>query len=316
MNSSKVFGSIPQEFLLVGLSWLEEKKLPVSLLLLLMYLVVIVSNCSIIVLIKTDRKLQEPMHILISLLALIDLSVSSSVIPKVLAILWFDSIAISSAGCLIQFYVLYSVLGLQSSLFALMSYDRYVAICHPLRHSTIMSRTFMIKSVVFIVLRIFILEIPLPALTSSLTFCSVNIIHHSYCDYMEVMKLACEDPTPIVIYNTLLICIFPGGDNSLTIFSYIQILRAVDKLKSPQARWKSLSTCSAHAILLTLFYISATFPLYLYIFYPDSPLYVKSISQLITCLLLPMINPIIYGAKTKEIRDGLRRLYWKTILRL
>ncbi|XP_044140420.1 olfactory receptor 51E1-like [Bufo gargarizans] len=314
MNSSQASGSIPPEFLLVGLSWLEGKKLPASLLFLLMYLVVIFSNCTIMALVKTDKKLQKPMHIFISLLALVDLSVSTSVIPKVLTILWFDSNTITSAGCLTQIYVLYSMLSLQSSLFALMSFDRYVAICHPLRHSTIMSRSFMIISVAFIVSRTSVFIIPLPVITARLTFCKVNIIYHSYCEYVELLKLSCGDLQSCFIHMAILICIFPGGDNSLMIFSYVQILRVVYMLKSPQARWKSLSTCTSHAILLSLFYMSSCLPLYLFLFYPNSPLYVKTITATISFLLLPMINPIVYGARSKEIQDGLRRVYWRTLL--
>ncbi|XP_069827940.1 olfactory receptor 51E1-like [Dendropsophus ebraccatus] len=314
MNSSQVFGSIPPEFLLVGLSWVEDKALAVSTLFLLMYLMALFCNFTIIVLIKTDKRLQEPMHILISLLAIVDLSVSSSVIPKVLTILWFGSTTITSSGCLAQMYTLYSLMSLQSSLFALMSFDRYVAICHPLRHSTIMSRTFMAKSVVFIVSRSLVFIIPLPILAAGLTFCHLNIIYHSFCEFVEILKLCCGDMTSIFIYLVILLFVFPGGDNGLMIFSYAQILWVVYMLKSSQARWKSLSTCSSHAILLLLFYASSTLPLYLFIFYPNSPLYVKTLSEALSCLLIPMINPIVYGAKTKEIRHGLRRLYWRTLL--
>ncbi|XP_069616101.1 olfactory receptor 51E1-like [Ranitomeya imitator] len=312
MNSSQMFSLIPPQFLLTGLSWVEDKKLPVSVSVLLMYLVGIFSNCTIVILIKTDQKLQEPMHILISLLSLIDLSVSSSVIPKVLAILWFDSTEISSTGCLIQVYILYSMLGLQSSLFALMSYDRYVAICHPLRHSTIMSPSFITMCVIFIVLRSSVFMIPLPAVTAGLTFCKMNI-SNSHCEFVDVVKLACGDLMPVIIYMVILICIFPGGDNSLMVFSYVKILRVVYMLKSPQARSRSLNTCSSHAILLLSFYISSSFPLYLFLFYPNSPLYLKTLTEALSFLLLPMINPMVYGAKTKEIQDGLRRLYWKII---
>ncbi|KAM4045599.1 olfactory receptor 51E1-like [Anomaloglossus baeobatrachus] len=314
MNSSQILSSIPPEFLLVGLSWVEDKNVPVSLLFLFMYLVVIVSNYTIIVLIKTDKKLQEPMHILISLLALIDLGVSSSVIPKVLAILWFDASTISSAGCLIQFYVLYSMLGLQSSLLALMSFDRYMAICHPLRHSTIMSQSFLTMCVTFIILWSSVLMIPLPVVTTRLTFCRINIITNSHCEFVEVVKLACGDLTAVILYMAILVCIFAGGDNSFIMFCYVQILRAVHKLKSPQARWKSQNTCSSHAILLLLFYMSSLFPFYLFLFYPNSPLHLKTLAEVLSFLLLPMLNPLVYGAKTKEIRYGLRRLYWRTIL--
>ncbi|XP_071988982.1 olfactory receptor 52D1-like [Engystomops pustulosus] len=312
MNSSLAFGSFPHQFLLVGLSWVEDKKLPVSLLFLFMYLVVILSNCTIIVLIKMDQKLQEPMHIFIALLSLTDLSISSATIPKVLTIIWFSSNTISSAECLTQAYILYTMWGLQSSIFALMSFDRYVAICHPLRHSTLISRSFMTKSVALIVARSILTTFPLTFLIVRLSYSDLNTIYDIYCEFREVMKLSYGDLMPLSIYMVILICVYQGGDNSIIVFSYLQMLSIVYKLKSPQARWKSLSTCSSQAILLSLFYISTSIPFYL-IFYPDTPLYVKTIAEVLSFLLLPMLNPIIYGARSKDIQDGLRRLYQKLV---
>ncbi|KAG8594925.1 hypothetical protein GDO81_001366, partial [Engystomops pustulosus] len=299
-------------FLLVGLSWVEDKKLPVSLLFLFMYLVVILSNCTIIVLIKMDQKLQEPMHIFIALLSLTDVSISSAIIPKVLTIIWFSSNTISSAECLTQAYVLYAMWGLQSSIFVLMSFDRYVAICHPLRHSTLISRAFMTKSVALITARPILTTFPLTFLIVRLSYSDLNTIYDIYCEFREVMKLSYGDLMPLSIYMVFLISVYQGGDNILIILSYMQILREVYKLKSSQARWKSLSTCSSQAILLSLFYISTSIPFYL-IFYPDTPLYVKTIAEVLSFLLLPMLNPIIYGARSKDIQDGLRRLYQKLV---
>ncbi|XP_068121773.1 olfactory receptor 51E1-like [Hyperolius riggenbachi] len=311
MNLSYVYGPIPSQFLLLGLTWLEEQKTLAGFLYLVMYLVVILGNCTIITLVKIDKKLHEPMHIFVSLLAVIDLTVSSTVIPKALAILWCGSNTISSLACLTQMYVVYTMLAAQSSLFALMSFDRYVAICHPLRHSTIMNSSFIIKSVSFIVSRSSLFLIPIPALTSSMTFCKTNILPHSYCECVDVIQLSCGDLTSIVIYMILLICFFPGGDNALVVFSYIHILQVVHMLKSTQARWKSLSTCSSHAILLSMFYMSSGLPLLLFLNFPHPPLYLKTCTKVLSFLLLPMINPIVYGVRTKEIQDGFRRLYWK-----
>nr|DBA32271.1 TPA: hypothetical protein GDO54_000075 [Pyxicephalus adspersus] len=311
MNSSDLCGPMPSEFILLGLSWMNEEKQLAAFVFLLMYLMTILANCSIVTLVKVDRKLHEPMHIFISLLALIDLSVCSCIIPKALTILWFGSNTINRMSCLVQMYVLYTMLGTQSSLFAFMSFDRYVAICHPLRHSIIMRSSFIIKTVLFIISRSALLLIPIPALAAQMAYCNTNIITHSYCEYIEVIKLWCGDLTSVVIYMIILLCIFPGGDNTLVIFSYVNILNVIHMLQSSQARWKSLSTCSSHAILLSLFYISSAFPLFLFLYYPDSPLYLKTLTEILSCLLLPMINPIVYGVKTKEIQDGFKRLYWR-----
>ncbi|XP_073468485.1 olfactory receptor 51E1-like [Aquarana catesbeiana] len=311
MNSSDVYGLMPSEFVLVGLSWIDGQQQLAAFIFMLMYLTTLLANCSIVTLVKMDRKLHEPMHIFVSFLAVIDLGVCSTVIPKAMAILWFSSNTINSNSCLVQMYVLYTMLGIQSSLFALMSFDRYVAICHPLHHSIIMKSSFIVKSVVFIISRATLLLIPIPALAAQITYCKANVIPHSYCEYIEVIKLWCGDLTSVVVYMIILLCLFPGGDNMLVIFSYVNILKVIHMLRSPQARWKSFSTCSSHAILLSLFYICSAFPLFLFLCYPDSPLYLKTITEILSFLLLPMINPIVYGVKTKEIQDGFKRLYWR-----
>ncbi|XP_018427147.1 PREDICTED: olfactory receptor 51E1-like [Nanorana parkeri] len=253
MNSSDVCGPIPPEFVLIGLSWINGHQTLAALVFLVMYLMAIVANCSIITIVKMDRKLHEPMHVFICFLALIDLSLCSSVIPKSLAVLWFSSNTISNSLCLVQMYVLYAMLGTQSSLFALMSFDRYVAICHPLRHCVIMSSSFMVKSVLFIISRSTLLLIPIPAMAAHMTYSKVNVISHSYCEYIEIIKLWCGGLTSSVIYMIVLIFLFPGGDNMLVIFSYVNILNVIHRLQSSQARWKSLSTCSSHATVLSLF---------------------------------------------------------------
>ncbi|XP_077330717.1 olfactory receptor 51E1-like [Lithobates pipiens] len=309
MNSSGVYGLMPSEFVLLGLSWIEGQKQLAAFIFMLMYLTTVLANCSIVTLVKMDRKLHEPMHIFISFLAVIDLSVCSTVIPKAMAILWFGFNTINSNSCLVQMYVLYTMLGMQSSLFALMSFDRYVAICRPLHHSIVMKSSFIVKCVVLIISRSTLLLIPIPAMAARMTYCKPNVIPHSYCEYIDVIKLWCGDPTSVVVYMIILLCLFPGGDNVLVVFSYVNILNVINRLRSSQAWWKSFSTCSSHAILLSLFYISSAFPLFLFLYYPDSPLYLKTITEILSFLLLPMINPIVYGAKTKEIQDGFKRLY-------
>ncbi|CAH2226202.1 olfactory receptor 52M1-like [Pelobates cultripes] len=315
MNVSEIFGQIPSEFILTGLSWVSEQKLTAwcSLLFLLMYIVVILGNCGIIILVRADRKLHEPMHVLTSLLAMLDLTVASSVIPKVLAILWYGSNTVSAGACLTQMYILYTMFGFESSLFALMSLDRYVAICHPLRHNTVMSNSFIIKLILFTVVRNSTLLVPMPILTKALTFCKNNLIAHSYCEFVEVIKLSCGDLTPLVIYMVSLIFLIPASDNAIIIFSYIMILKVVHSLKSSEAQWKALNTCSSHAIMLSMFYFSACIPLVIFLYFPDSPLPLKTLPEVLSCLLIPVINPIVYGVRTKEIQEGFKRLYWKVL---
>ncbi|KAG8453110.1 hypothetical protein GDO86_004793 [Hymenochirus boettgeri] len=311
MNYTQPPGPFPSEFLLIGLSWIQNQRLGVSFLFLVMYMMVILGNCTMIILIWTDHRLHEPMHVYIALLSLVDLSLSTAVVPKLLVILWFDSNGINSYACVTQMYFIYTMSGLESSLFALMALDRYIAVCHPLRHSTIMTPSFISKTVIFVVIQCAIVILPLPIMTANLTFCKANIVFHSYCEFIEVIKLTCGDLTHFVVYMVLLVCLIPGMDNVLVVFSYVNIFRVVHMLKSPEARWKTLNTCSAHAILLSLYYISSIQPLFIFLYYPNPPLNIKFLPLITSFLVLPLINPIVYGIKTKEIQEGLKRLYWK-----
>ncbi|KAG8453113.1 hypothetical protein GDO86_004796 [Hymenochirus boettgeri] len=274
----------------------------------------ILGNCTMILLIRTDHRLHKPMHVYIALLCLIDLSISSTVVPKLLVILWFDSNKINSYACVTQMYFIYTMSGLESLLFALMALDRYIAVCHPLRHSTIMTPSFISKTVIFIVIQCAIVILPLPIMTTNLTFCKANIIYQSYCELVEIISQTCGDLTHFVVYMVLLVCLIAGVDNVLVVFSYVNIFRVVHVLKSPEARWKTLNTCSAHAILLSLFYISSVLPLFVFLYYPNPPLNIKFLSAITSFLVLPLINPIVYGIKTKEIQEGLKRLYWRLLL--
>ncbi|KAG8453108.1 hypothetical protein GDO86_004791 [Hymenochirus boettgeri] len=314
MNYTQPSGPIPAEFLLIGLSWIQNQKLGVSFLFLVMYMMVILGNCTMIILIWTDHRLHKPMHVYIALLSLVDLSLSTAVVPKLLVILWFDSNGINSYACVTQMYFIYTMSGLESSLFALMALDRYIAVCHPLRHSTIMTPSFISKTVIFVVIQCAIVILPLPIMTANLTFCKPNIIYQSYCEFVEIISQTCGDLSQFVICMDLQVCLITGVDNVLIVFSYVNIFRVVQKLQSPEARWKTLNTCSAHAIMLSLHYISTALPLLIFNFSPNPPLNIKFLPAITTFLVVPLINPIVFGLKTKEFQEGLKRLYWRRLL--
>ncbi|KAG8453111.1 hypothetical protein GDO86_004794 [Hymenochirus boettgeri] len=314
MNYTQPSGLFPSEFLLIGLSWIQNQRLGVSFLFLVMYMMVILGNCIMIILIWTDHRLHKPMHVYIALLSLVDLSISSTVVSKLLVILWFDSNGINSYACVTQMFFTHTLCGLESSLFALMALDRYIAVCHPLRHSTIMTLSFISKTVIFVVIQRTTLILPLPIMTANLTFCKPNIIYQSYCEFVEIIRQTCGDLTHLMVYMVLLVFLITGVDNVLVGFSYVNIFRVVHVLKSPEARWKTLNTCSAHAILLSLYYISSILPLFIFLYYPNPPLNIKFLSAITSFLVLPLINPIVYGIKTKEIQEGLKRLYWRLLL--
>ncbi|XP_069059447.1 olfactory receptor 52B2-like [Pleurodeles waltl] len=273
-----------------------------------MYLVSCLGNSTLAAVIVSERSLHKPMYINIFVLALVDLSLSGCIIPKVMAILWFDSNIITVEACLIQMFFFYNMQGSELYIFTLMSYDRCVSICRPLRYPTMITNSFTIQSLLFFITWDLVLLCPIPYLTTRLQYCKSNIVLNAFCEHLSVTNLACGDMTPNNIYMYLLVCI-----NSLTGFmlvavSYFLILRVVLKLRSSEARKKAFGTCTPHIIVMMFFHLSSLFSFLVYLFSSHVPMHVQVITSVLNSLLLPMLNPIVYGIRMKEIRQGLKKL--------
>ncbi|XP_078515198.1 olfactory receptor 56A4-like [Lissotriton helveticus] len=300
--------TIPEVFLLKGLSLVQDWAVWLSIPLAMMYLVSCLANSTLAAVIISERSLHKPMFIHIFVLALVDLSLSCSVIPKVLEILWFDSMTITAEACLIQMFCFYHMQGSELYIFTLMSYDRFVAICQPLRYHSMITNSLTIQSLVFIITWNLFLICPIPYLTTRLLYCQSNIVLNALCELLSVTNLACGDKTPNNIYMNFLVCI-----NSLTGFilvavSYILILRVVLRIGSSEARKKAFSTCIPHLIVMIFFHISSLFSFFLYLFGSHVPLHVQVMTSVMNTLLPPLLNPIVYGIRMKKIRQGLKKL--------
>ncbi|XP_029457608.1 olfactory receptor 52M1-like [Rhinatrema bivittatum] len=303
--------TIPSEFILQGFFWIQDQKLWISIPFTAMYFLAVLGNGILVLVTIIERSLHEPMYIYISLLAVIDLGLSSSVIPKVLGMLWFNANTISVGACLTQMYSVYCFEALESSVFVAMSLDRYVAICQPLRYSSIITSTFITRSIVFMLVRCLGFLSPLPYLTARLPYCNSNNISHSFCEHVALLNLTCGDLTINMIYMVVLVCSITIVDNSLIALSYLLILRAVLRVGSAEALRKAFSTCSSHIIVIVFFNISASCSFFLYMFGQNVPTSVQIIPLLLNCLVPPMVNPIVYGVRTREIRQSLKTLVKK-----
>ena len=185
-----------------------------------------------------------------------------------------------------------------------MAFDRFVAICHPLRHSTILTPAVIVGLGLLIVFRGAVLLSPHPFLLRWLSYCKTNVISHTYCEFMALIKLVCSE-TKIRRAYSLIVAFLTGGlDFILIICSYVLILFTVFNLPSKAARLKTLSTCVSHVWVILVFYTPAFFSFLTHRFghhiAPPVHIFIANIYLLIP----PMMNPIIYGVKTKRIRDG------------
>ncbi|XP_006113844.4 olfactory receptor 52K2-like [Pelodiscus sinensis] len=297
----------PSTFILLGIPGLQEAHVWISIPFCAIYAIVILGNLTILFIVKTEPSLHEPMYYFLCILAITDLLLTTSTLPKMLSIFWFNSREISFSACLAQLYFVQCFSVIESGILAAMALDRYVAICHPLRHSTILTNPVLAKISLAVVLRSSVVVLPYPLLVRQWSYCRTNIISHSFCAHMAVVKLACGDTRVSSYYGLFVLFCMLGLDLVFIAISYMQILRAIFSLPTKEARFKTFWTCGSHLCAIVIFYIPTVFSALMYRFGQNFPLHVHVLIGSMYLLLSPMLNPIIYGVKTKQIWG---RLLW------
>lgn len=276
------------------------------LLVLAFYLVTLMGNLFIIIVTKTSSALQTPMYYFLRNLSFLEIGYTSTIIPKMLSNLLSEDTNISFTGCATQMYF-FGFLGIaECCLLAAMAYDRYVAICHPLHYTAIMNPTKCRWYSTVCWLSGLTVSLMQTILIFSLPFCGPNRISHFFCDFIPLLKLACTDTyrNEIAIFTvTVVFIMFPF---LLILVSYIRILQTVLKMSSAKGRSKAFSTCSSHIIVVTLFYGSAVV-IYLSPKSASSADTDKALSFFYT-VVCPMMNPLIYSLRNKEVKDSVKQL--------
>ncbi|XP_037377897.1 olfactory receptor 52N4-like [Talpa occidentalis] len=299
----------PDSFILNGIPGLEDIHLWISFPFCSMYVVAMVGNCGLLYLIFYEDSLHRSMYYFLAMLSLTDLVMCSCSIPKTLCIFWFHLKEISFEECLVQMFFIHSFTGMESGVLMLMALDRYMAICYPLRYSTILTNPVIAKVSLATFLRAVLLVIPLIFITRRLPYCRGNIIHHTYCDQLSVAKLSCGNIKANIIYGLTVVLLIGGFDILCITVSYTMILRAVISLSSADARQKAFSTCTAHICAIVFSYSPALFCFFFNRFGSHTiPPSCHIIVANIYLLLPPTMNPIVYGVKTKQIRDCIIRM--------
>nr|XP_006126371.1 olfactory receptor 52E2-like [Pelodiscus sinensis] len=272
------------------------------------YTIALLGNFTILFIVKKEPSLHEPMYYFLCMLATTDLILSTSILPKTLSIFWFNSREIDFNACLTQMFFIHGFLSIESGIFVAMALDRYVAICVPLRHSTILTNPMVAKIGLAVVLRSSILVLPTPFLARRWPYCLTNIITHTHCEHMAVVKLACADTRLSSYYGLSVVFLVTGLDAILITMSYTQILRAIFSLPTKDARLKTFGTCGSHLCAILAFYIPALFSFLTHRFGHNVPLYFQVLMANLYLLVPPMLNPIIYGVRTKQIWSRLLHL--------
>ncbi|XP_075404742.1 olfactory receptor 52R1-like [Tenrec ecaudatus] len=303
MLASENSSSHPESFILLGIPGLENSHFWIAFPFCVMYAVAVVGNIIVLHVIRTDHTLHEPMYLFLAMLAMTDLVLSSSTQPKMLAILWFHAHEIEYHTCLIQVFFIHAFSSVESGVLMVMALDRYVAICFPLRHSTILTSSVVGKLGAAVMIRGVLWVSPLCIMISRMPFCLNTVIPQSYCEHMAVLKLICADTTVNRVYGLVGAFSVAGFDMTVISTSYVMILRAVLQLPSGEARLKAFGTCASHLCVILAFYIPALFSFLTHRFGHHVPRVVHIMFATLYLLVPPMLNPVIYGVMTKQIRD-------------
>ncbi|XP_041521998.1 olfactory receptor 52D1-like [Microtus oregoni] len=301
----------PSFFILQGIPGMEDKHRWISIPFSSMYFITVMGNCTILLTISTERSLHKPMFLLLFLLALTDLGMSTTTIPKVLCIFWFGQSEISYEGCLVQLFFIHSISAMQSSVLMTMAFDRYVAICKPLRYSTILSNSRIGLIGLVSLVRAVLFILPMPILLQRMPFRASRVIPTTYCEHMAVVKLVCVDTTVNRIYGLVVALLVVGIDISAIASSYVLIIRAIMHLSSKEAHHKAVNTCTTHICVMLVSYTPSLFSFLTHRFGRGIPPHVHTILGNLYFLVPPMLNPIIYGVKTKEFRDKVTKYLFR-----
>ncbi|XP_030401156.1 olfactory receptor 51G2-like [Gopherus evgoodei] len=297
--------------LLTGIPGQEKVYLWISVPFCLMYIILIVGNSVILFIIKIDSSLHEPMYIFLSMLAITDLGLSIATMPTILGMYLFNSREISLNACFSQLFFIHSLQCIESSILLLMAFDRFIAICNPLRYTSILTLPRAAKMGLVCVLRGIAAMFPLPFLLKRFQYCRANVLSHSYCLHQEVMKMACSDITVNSIYGLFITLLTVSLDSLLILLSYVMIFKTVLSVASHAECLRALNTCVSHLCAVLIFYTPEIGLSMIHRFGESSSHLPPILLGYVSMLVPPLMNPIVYSVKSKHLRVRIIRVFVK-----
>ncbi|XP_040262364.1 olfactory receptor 10C1-like [Bufo bufo] len=298
--------SIASTFIIVGFETLREIELLLFSIFTGMYILTIGAHILVITLVAVDKHLHKPMYILLANFSMLEVLYTTVTVPKMLDALLTQHKEISSPFCLAQFYFLFGFGASENCLLAVMAYDRYIAICRPLRYTTMMTGRTSINLALGAWVGGLLAAFPPAVWIATLKFCFPNFIDHFFCDYAPLLKLSCEDTTAgefvfmVMSWSVILGCFI------LIMVSYALIIFAVLRIPSTAGQKKAFGTCGSHLAVVSIFYGTVIF---MYI-RPTS--HIKfSLDKVISvfyCVVTPLMNPIIYCLRNQEAKGAVIKM--------
>lgn len=294
------------EFILMGLTDRAELKMPLFAVFLSIYLFTVVGNLGLILVIRTDARLNTPMYFFLSNLAFVDFCYASVITPKMLGNFLYKQNVISFNACAAQLGCFLAFMTAECLLLASMAYDRYVAICKPLLYMVVMSPGICIQLVAIPYSYSFLVALFHTILTFRLSYCHSNVINHFYCDDMPLLRLTCSDTRSKQLWIFACAGIMFISSLLIVFVSYVYIISAILGMRSAEGRRKAFSTCGSHMLAVTLFYGTLIF-MYLQ---PSSnhALDTDKMASVFYTVIIPMLNPLIYSLRNKEVKEALKKV--------
>ncbi|XP_075131730.1 olfactory receptor 8I2-like [Leptodactylus fuscus] len=291
------------EFFLIGFQGGQILRVFLFCLPLVVYCGTICGNLLVITLVSTSKNLHTPMYFFISQLSICDILLTTNIAPNMFHILLYNGAPITFVGCMTQFYFFNHTEACECLLLTVMSYDRYVAICNPLRYSSIMTSSTCTKLSAMFWFYGFCIALLGTITISNLIFCGLNVIDHFFCDPLALLKVVCSN-TLIIQVETFLFSV-PSIliPTAIVIYSYTKIILAVLRISSNTGRQKAFSTCSSHLIVVSIFY-GTLFCVYI-VPSKRQTLTISKILSLLYTVIIPMVNPLIYSIRNKDIKKAI-----------
>ncbi|XP_070583592.1 olfactory receptor 5AR1-like [Erythrolamprus reginae] len=300
------------EFIFLGFTDNPYLEIVLFVVFLTIYLTNVIGNVGMILLILLDEQLHSPMYFFLCHLSLVDLGYSTAIAPRMLADFLRRHKVISFSSCATQFAFFVGFVDAECYVLAAMAYDRYVAICRPLHYNTIMSKQVCLVLVVGSYVVGLISLASHTSLTFSLDYCGSNVINHFFCEIPPLLALSCSDTyvSEILLFS---LCGFIEFSTLLIILiSYIFIFAAILRIRSAEGRLKAFSTCASHLTGVTLFYGTVMF---MYLRPPSSySLDQDKWASVFYTVVIPMLNPLIYSLRNRDVKEAFRRVISKRVL--
>ncbi|ROJ66312.1 Olfactory receptor 52E4 [Anabarilius grahami] len=299
----------PEYFFIIGLTGIPYSNY-YYIFLFIIYCITVIGNSTVLLIIALDRSLQSPKYIGVFNLALADICETNALIPNMMKTFLFDSQYISFNACLVNMFFLFLFSAMQSLTLVVMSYDRLIAICLPLRYHVFVNNTNMCLLFSAIFLFNFFIVAMMVSLITRISFCKTNVIQSYFCDHGPMYRLACNDNSINKIMGLLYTSLYLIAPLLIIILSYLCIFYVVSKIATWEGRLKALKTCVSHLLLVGIYFIPIFFT-YINSFWvlllystPNS----RIISTSLAYAVPAMLNPIIYVLNTAEIRDKIRKV--------